>query len=100
MSSVIASAIRRLEDVFEKVKNNFILLVRCPSGFLESTMVHTIRFGSRAENTIVRLSMRVSRYFDRLQKSLYKSTILASLWIGLLFTLSLLIIAVLILIGG
>ncbi len=94
LSSLAASSIRHLERIVEKVKKGFVSIGRSPPRVLEYVMVKIIRFSDRVEYGIVCLIKRVVDKLSIIQRSLAKSVMLASLWIGLLFTLSLLAIAI------
>ncbi len=100
MSSVAATVIRRLESFLGNIKSDLVFFISKVQKILEYIMVKLVCMSMRAESSIIRSFMKVSKYFDRIQKSLYKSTVLASLWIGLLFTISFLILAILTLLGG
>lgn len=100
MSSVTASALRHLEKILDKVKHNFVKAGRSPPRLLEFLMVKAIRIGVFLENKFIVFIRWLTAYLDAFQRSLYRSALLASLWIGLLFTIALLIIALLTIAGG
>ncbi|WFO75322.1 hypothetical protein J4526_09720 [Desulfurococcaceae archaeon MEX13E-LK6-19] len=100
MSSVAASALRHLEKILDKVRHNFVKASKNPPKLLEFLMVKAVRMGVSIENKFVLIVRKLTLYLDVLQRSLYRSTLLASLWIGLLFTMALLIVALLTMTGG
>lgn len=100
MSSMAASALRHLEKLLEKTRHGVVRISRNPPKLLEYVMVKLIRLGIVVENNFIKTTMTLTRYLDLLQRSLHRSTLLASLWIGLLFTMAFLVIALLTMHGG
>ncbi len=99
MSSVAASAIRHLEKMVEKIKTGIIVFSRNPPKLLEYIMVKTVIVSDKIEEAIVVMIKNFTNLMAMLQRSLSRSILLASLWFGLLFTMALLLLAVIYSIG-
>ncbi|RLG83223.1 MAG: hypothetical protein DRO40_05355 [Thermoprotei archaeon] len=99
MSSLGASALRHLEKLIDKIKRGTRVISKSPSKLLEYIMAGIVRAGDRIENGLVQRIRLFARYMLRFQRSLFESVLLASLWAGLLFTIALLIIAILNVLG-
>ena len=99
MSSLGASALRHLEKLLDKIKKGTKVVGRSPPKLLEYIMVGIVRIGERMESRIVECIRLLTKYLLKFQKSLFESVLLASLWAGLLFTIALLIIAILNVLG-
>ncbi len=95
LSSIAASSLRYLERLVEKIKKGIVNFSANPPGLLEYLLVKVVRLGDRIEYGIVYIVGRFTEKMSIIQKSLARSVLLASLWIGLLFTLALMLIAVL-----
>ncbi|MCD6488602.1 MAG: hypothetical protein J7K21_05195 [Desulfurococcales archaeon] len=93
MSATTASTLRYLEKIAEKVKRDITRIGAKLSNKLKYFLVKTVRFGNKNEAWIIRTTERVTRKLGLLQKSLYESTTLSSLFIGVLFTLAFLVLA-------
>ncbi len=100
MSSLAASVFRYLEKTLNRTRNNLVRAGTIPQKLLEFLMVKVVRISAYIEDKFVAILRKLTIYLDRLQRSLYRSTLLASLWIGFLFTLALLIVALLTISGG
>ncbi len=99
MSSLGASALRHLEKLIEKIRRGTRLISRSPPRLLEYVMVGIVRTGERIENGFIQYTRLFTKYLQKLQRSISESVLLASLWAGLLFTLALLIIAIINVLG-
>lgn len=99
MSSLGASALRHLEKLLDKIKKGTRIIGRSPPKLLEYIleyiMVGIVRAGEKIETGLVHYINLIMKYLLKFQKSLFESVLLASLWAGLLFTIALLVIAVL-----
>ncbi len=95
MSSLGASALRHLEKLLEKIKKGTGVIGRSPPKLLEYIMVSIVRAGEKIELVIIYFVNLIMKYLLKFQKSLFESVLLASLWAGLLFTIALLVIAIL-----
>ena len=94
MSSLTASTLRLLERMLEKIGRGGAELGASPPRLLEYLMVRATTLGRRLENAVVSASRRAATVLDALQRSLYESVPLSSMLIGVLFTVSVLVIAV------
>lgn len=99
MSSLGASALRHLERLLDKIKKGTGIISRSPPKLLEYIMVSIVRAGEKIERLLIHCINLITKHLLRFQKSLFESVLLASLWAGLLFTIALLIIAILNVLG-
>ncbi|MCS7127849.1 MAG: hypothetical protein N3E36_01055 [Sulfolobales archaeon] len=89
MSAVRASIFRKLEEVVER-----IIGVRIAHAALISIVLGKIvLFGNHIESLIALFAKTTTDYLLKLQKSLERSVLMASLWTGLLLSMALLIVA-------
>lgn len=89
MSAVRASIFRKLEEIVER-----ILGVRIAHAALISIVLgRIVLFGNRAESLIVLFAKTTTDYLLKLQRSLERSVLIASLWTGLLLSIALLLAA-------
>jgi len=93
MSSVTASTIRLLEQVLDKIRRGGAELGLSIPKALEYVAVKSAVIGERIEDRVVSGAKRLARIFDYLQRSLYEALPLSSLLVGVLFTIAILIIA-------
>jgi len=99
MSSLGASALRHLEKLLDKIKKGTRIIGRSPPKLLEYIMVGIVRAGEKIETGLIHCINLIMKYLLKFQKSLFESVLLASLWAGLLFTIALLVIAILNVLG-
>lgn len=89
MSAVRASVFRKLEEVVER-----ILGVRIAHAALISIVLgRIVFFGNHVESSIVLFAKTATDYLLKLQRSLERSVLMASLWTGLLLSIALLLVA-------
>ncbi|MEM1643182.1 MAG: hypothetical protein QW369_00185 [Desulfurococcaceae archaeon] len=89
MSAVRASIFRKLEEIVER-----ILGVRIAHAALISVVLgRIVLFGNRVESLIVLFAKTTTDYLLKLQRSLERSVLIASLWTGLLLSIALLLVA-------
>lgn len=100
MSMIAASVLKHLENILEKTRHEVVRVSMNFQRMLEHIMVKFIMLGMIVESSFVKTTITLARYLDLLQRSLHRSTLLASLWIGLLFTMAFLVIALLSMHGG
>ncbi len=94
MSSLTASALRHLEELIYKIKKGMSRAGGSPPELLEFILVRIVRAGERFEGLVIAGVKKLTQYLQYMQRSLATSVMAASLWAGLLFTLALLVIAI------
>jgi len=94
MNIVGASIARYFERIIAKIKAGTAKISRSPPTALEYILVKIVRIGRKLETSILNVSMKLAVLADKVQKSLYESALLTSLYIGLLLTLALLVVII------
>ncbi len=94
MSYARASTIFSFEKALEKIRRSLGKLRPSIIGFAATVFVASTSVGEKTEQKIISFSKKLASIVNALQKSIEKSLVMSSLYIGFLLTVSIVVLTV------